>query len=290
MHERDFRPDIADVNGIPQTIDVYTVGFATDPDANDLLRRRRRSAAASSSRAPRRRGAHRRARDDDPLDHREVAGLHRRDGPRDAYAVRREVLQLPLRAGPGQRLLGRAASSRGTSPRTARSSTRTAPAPSRATRSPCNERPLRRGRRPLLGRRRGRAGAGLARTIYTSQVVAGTPQRMTFNAANVTETHLDVAIGSGHVSVPAAGGRPGHRRDARGHGRVERAGLQVRDGRRRGRVPAAHGPGDDPAPARRHLPLEPGRRGTPARASTTSRATWTSRARRATRRSASAIR
>jgi Tfp pilus tip-associated adhesin PilY1 len=37
MHERDFRPDIANVNGIPQTIDVYTVGFATDGDANALL-------------------------------------------------------------------------------------------------------------------------------------------------------------------------------------------------------------------------------------------------------------
>lgn len=37
MHERDFRPDLPDPNGIPQTIDVYTVGFTTNAFANALL-------------------------------------------------------------------------------------------------------------------------------------------------------------------------------------------------------------------------------------------------------------
>jgi type IV pilus assembly protein PilY1 len=40
MAERDFRPDIADVNGtLPQTIDTYTVGLATDGAANALLQK-----------------------------------------------------------------------------------------------------------------------------------------------------------------------------------------------------------------------------------------------------------
>jgi len=37
MHERDFRPDLPDPNGIPQTIDVYTVGFTTSAVANAAL-------------------------------------------------------------------------------------------------------------------------------------------------------------------------------------------------------------------------------------------------------------
>jgi type IV pilus assembly protein PilY1 len=37
MHEVDFRPDLADPNDIPQTIDVYTVGFTTNAFANALL-------------------------------------------------------------------------------------------------------------------------------------------------------------------------------------------------------------------------------------------------------------
>ncbi len=37
MHERDFRPDLADPNGVTQTIDVYTVGFTTNAIANALL-------------------------------------------------------------------------------------------------------------------------------------------------------------------------------------------------------------------------------------------------------------
>jgi type IV pilus assembly protein PilY1 len=37
MHEKDFRPDMADPNGVPQTIDVYTVGFTTNAFANALL-------------------------------------------------------------------------------------------------------------------------------------------------------------------------------------------------------------------------------------------------------------
>jgi type IV pilus assembly protein PilY1 len=39
MHDKDFRPDMANPNGIPQTIDVYTVGFATIPFANALLQK-----------------------------------------------------------------------------------------------------------------------------------------------------------------------------------------------------------------------------------------------------------
>jgi type IV pilus assembly protein PilY1 len=40
MHERDFRPDIPDLeDGRPQTIDVYTIGFATDAAANALLQK-----------------------------------------------------------------------------------------------------------------------------------------------------------------------------------------------------------------------------------------------------------
>jgi type IV pilus assembly protein PilY1 len=37
MHEVDFRPDLANPNGIPQTIDVYTVGFTTTAAANAAL-------------------------------------------------------------------------------------------------------------------------------------------------------------------------------------------------------------------------------------------------------------
>jgi len=39
MHERDFRPDMANPNGVAQTIDVYTVGFSTIPFANALLQK-----------------------------------------------------------------------------------------------------------------------------------------------------------------------------------------------------------------------------------------------------------
>lgn len=38
MHERDFRPDLSDVPNA-QTLDIYTVGFSTTPEANDLLSR-----------------------------------------------------------------------------------------------------------------------------------------------------------------------------------------------------------------------------------------------------------
>ncbi len=37
MHEVDFRPDLANPNGVPQTIDVYTVGFTTNAVANAAL-------------------------------------------------------------------------------------------------------------------------------------------------------------------------------------------------------------------------------------------------------------
>jgi type IV pilus assembly protein PilY1 len=37
MHEVDFRPDLANPNGVAQTIDVYTVGFTTSPVANAAL-------------------------------------------------------------------------------------------------------------------------------------------------------------------------------------------------------------------------------------------------------------
>lgn len=39
MQENDFRPDLPDHNGVEQFIDVYTVGFTTNPSANDLLQR-----------------------------------------------------------------------------------------------------------------------------------------------------------------------------------------------------------------------------------------------------------
>jgi type IV pilus assembly protein PilY1 len=37
MHEVDFRPDLANTNGVAQTIDVYTVGFTTNAAANAAL-------------------------------------------------------------------------------------------------------------------------------------------------------------------------------------------------------------------------------------------------------------
>lgn len=37
MHEKDFRPDLANPNGVAQTIDVYTVGFTTSGVANAAL-------------------------------------------------------------------------------------------------------------------------------------------------------------------------------------------------------------------------------------------------------------
>jgi len=37
MHEKDFRPDLPNPNGLPQTIDVYTVGFTTSAVANAAL-------------------------------------------------------------------------------------------------------------------------------------------------------------------------------------------------------------------------------------------------------------
>ena len=37
MHEVDFRPDLPNPNGVPQTIDVYTVGFTTNAAANAAL-------------------------------------------------------------------------------------------------------------------------------------------------------------------------------------------------------------------------------------------------------------
>ena len=107
MHERDFRPDIANVNGVAQTIDIYTVGFATDADANALLSKTATVGSGlffTSTQAQELTDA---LVGRDPLDHREVAVLHGRDGAGDAH-LRSAASSTPPSSCPvlRQRLLG----------------------------------------------------------------------------------------------------------------------------------------------------------------------------------------
>ncbi len=96
MHEIDFRLDLSG----DQTFDVYTVGFTTGTGtpAEQVLtqdRQRRRRHCLQQQRPGCAGGIDRGL---DRRHHPEVAGLHGRDGARDADIVRRKLLHEPLRS------------------------------------------------------------------------------------------------------------------------------------------------------------------------------------------------
>jgi Tfp pilus tip-associated adhesin PilY1 len=195
MHERDFRPDIPDVNGLPQTIDTYTVGFATDTDANALL-----SKTANVGNGLFFTSTQAQELTDALVDTiRSIIEKSQAFTAATVPATRTQFggkfynsLFVPVQDSgywEGSLLSWHITEDGEILDSTGACAFEGNPVPCKSGRFDAAKIPF--------WDAGDQVPAPAARSIYTSQVVAGTPQRMTFNAATVTETHLNVTVADG---------------------------------------------------------------------------------------------